>query len=139
MQEGTIRRWLKAEGKRVQQYDLLCEVDTQQLVEEAYRLGDFAGSVTLLIESQEDGVLARRLAPEGATLPVGAPIAVVWEESGGGGGDGDADAGRLAAARRHTPPTKDVYDESQPSVRVLEWQSYLKESSEDPGAKKCMG
>jgi hypothetical protein len=30
----------------------MLQVDTQQLVEEAYRLGDFAGSVTLLIESQ---------------------------------------------------------------------------------------
>jgi hypothetical protein len=34
-------------------------VETSQLVEEAYRMGDFAGSVTLLIESQARARVAR--------------------------------------------------------------------------------
>jgi len=139
-------------------------------VEQAYRLGDFAGSVTLLIESQEDGVLARVLAPEGASLPVGTPIALVYDGatppssaaaapsssppasgSGGGGGGGGEGGGASAMSqpesarqllqrfKAYTAATKDVYDESQPRVRVLEWQSYLKESKEPPGCSKCMG
>lgn len=93
-------------------------------------MGDFAGDVTLLVESQEGGVLARRLAEEGAALPAGRPIALLAEDAAG------ADAARRAGVEA---PTRDVYDASQPSVRVLEWQSYLKESREDPGCKKCMG
>ncbi|GBF93517.1 dihydrolipoyllysine-residue acetyltransferase component 1 of pyruvate dehydrogenase, mitochondrial [Raphidocelis subcapitata] len=138
MGSGRIARWLKREGDYVEQYDLVCEIETEQLVEEAYRIGDFAGSVTLLIESQEEGLLARTLAPEGAALPVGAPIALVAE----GVGEGAAPAARaaaLAAAAAWQVGTSDVYDSSQPAVRVLEWQSYLRDSKEEPGGRKCMG
>jgi pyruvate/2-oxoglutarate dehydrogenase complex dihydrolipoamide acyltransferase (E2) component len=76
-------------------------------------------------------VLARQLAPEGASLRVGAPIAVVCDAdaadappapstSGGGGGGG---AARLREAEGYDPPTTDVYDGAQPAVRVLEWQA----------------
>ncbi|KAI8472736.1 MAG: hypothetical protein J3K34DRAFT_412935 [Monoraphidium minutum] len=130
MQEGTLLRWLKAEGDRVEQYDVLCEVATTQLVEKAYRMGDFEGQVTLLIESQEEGVLARRLAEEGAALPVGAPIAIVSE---------DDSAAAVAAAAAFAPPTSDVYDAAQPRVRVLEWQSFLKaQEGGGGGGGKCM-
>lgn len=157
MQVGTISRWLKSTGDRVRRYDLLCEVETTQLVEEAYRMGDFAGAVTLLIESQEDGILARRLAPEGASLPVGSPIAVLVERESGAQSDGSepdssdcsdssaadgapgAEPSALRRARGYEPPTTDVYDGGQPRVRVLEWQSYLKDSKEPSGCRKCMG
>lgn len=44
---------------QVHAYDVVCEVATHGLVESAYAVGDFAGEVTLLVESQEDGVLTQ--------------------------------------------------------------------------------
>lgn len=106
-------------------------------MEDAYRLGDFAGAVTLLVEGQEDATVARILAPEGAALRVGVPIAVLAERSGD---DGDSDAAAaVKRAQAYKVPTDDVYSASAPKVRVLEWQSYLKASKEDSGGKKCMG
>lgn len=43
MAAGRVARWLVKEGDPVRQYDLLCEVATDSLVEEAYRMDDFAG------------------------------------------------------------------------------------------------
>lgn len=43
----------------MQAYEVVCEVSTRGLVESAYAVGDFAGEVTLLIESQEDGVISQ--------------------------------------------------------------------------------
>lgn len=34
------------------EYDIVMEVDTEELTEEAYKVGKFAGSVTLLVEAQ---------------------------------------------------------------------------------------
>jgi hypothetical protein len=67
--------------------------------------------------------------PEGpAAIPVGAPVATFAET---------AEAAAAAAAPgAPVPPTSDVYDESQPSVNVLPWQSFLKTSSREV---KCMG
>jgi pyruvate/2-oxoglutarate dehydrogenase complex dihydrolipoamide acyltransferase (E2) component len=80
----------------------------------------------MLLESQEDeGVLAAILQPEGAALAVGTPIAVFAPEG--------SDPGAAAAWR---PPSSDVYDDRQPTVGVLEWQSYLKESQKKDGG--CM-
>lgn len=43
MVSGKVKRWLKQEGEQCAMYDLLLEVETETLVEEAYRLDDFAG------------------------------------------------------------------------------------------------
>lgn len=43
MQSGRISAWLKAPGDCVSVYDIVAEVTTDNLVEEAYRLDDFAG------------------------------------------------------------------------------------------------
>ena len=34
------------------EFDVVLEVDTDSLTEEAYRVGDFSGTVTLLVEAQ---------------------------------------------------------------------------------------
>jgi pyruvate/2-oxoglutarate dehydrogenase complex dihydrolipoamide acyltransferase (E2) component len=81
-------------------------------------------------------VLARRLAPEGASLPVGAPIAVFIEP----GGDAGATAEEAAAAAAGAVAGANVYAPTWPAaLRVVEWQSYLKDSKEAPGCSKCMG
>ena len=50
MKSGIISKWLKKPGDEVAIYDVIFEVSTDTLSEEAYKVGDFAGSVTMLVE-----------------------------------------------------------------------------------------
>ena len=50
MQSGKVSKWLKNPGEEIGMYDVVFEVDTETLSEEAYKVGDFAGSVTMLVE-----------------------------------------------------------------------------------------
>ena len=52
------------------EYDVIMTVSTSSLTEDAYKVGNFAGDVELLIEVQEDGVMGPQLVAEGTTLPV---------------------------------------------------------------------
>ncbi len=59
--EGTIVRWLKLPGERVERYDPLVEVLTDK--------------VSMEMPSPVAGVLTEHIAGEGETVPFGAPIA----------------------------------------------------------------
>ena len=61
--EGTIGKWLKQPGDRVERYDPLVEVVTDK--------------VTMEVPSPVAGELLRIIAQEGETVPMGAPIAEV--------------------------------------------------------------
>ncbi len=61
--EGTIVRWLKAEGDEVQVDELLCEVDTDKVSAE--------------LPSPFSGKLKEILIPEGTTIDVGTEIALM--------------------------------------------------------------
>ncbi len=65
MTEGTILRWLKREGDRVERGEPIAEIETDK--------------VNIEIESFESGVLLKLVAQEGQTVPVGQPIAIVGE------------------------------------------------------------
>ncbi|MCY4651825.1 MAG: dihydrolipoamide acetyltransferase family protein [Dehalococcoidia bacterium] len=67
MQEGTVVRWLKAEGSNVELGEPVAEIETDKAVVE--------------FESYASGVLQTILVEEGSTVPVGQPIAVVGEEA----------------------------------------------------------
>src|SRR5438105_6333030 len=73
MEEGTILRWLKADGDHVARGEDLVEIETDK--------------ATMNYPSDQDGVL-RTLAAEGDTLPVGARIAWVGVEEAGAAPDG---------------------------------------------------
>lgn len=85
--------------------------------------------------------MSKILAAEGSSLPVGAPIAILRDaslaeaESSGSGGAGES-AGKLDRC-----PTTDVYDDSQPRVKVLEWQAYRRDAAKGGGSGDggCMG
>jgi pyruvate dehydrogenase E2 component (dihydrolipoamide acetyltransferase) len=64
-EEGTIVRWLKAEGSRVERGEALFEVLTDK--------------ATIEVEAPASGVLLRILVPEGTAAPVATPIAVIGE------------------------------------------------------------
>ena len=50
MSNGKISKWLKQPGDEIAMYDVIFEVDTENLSEDAYKVGDFAGTVTMLVE-----------------------------------------------------------------------------------------
>ena len=64
--EGTVTKWLVKAGDRVSEDQPLCEISTDKVDTE--------------IPSPGSGIIARLLASEGQTLPVGAALAVI--ESG---------------------------------------------------------
>jgi pyruvate dehydrogenase E2 component (dihydrolipoamide acetyltransferase) len=64
MEEGTILRWLKADGEEVARGEELVEIETDK--------------ATMIYESDQAGTLSL-IAAEGDTLPVGQPIARVGE------------------------------------------------------------
>jgi pyruvate dehydrogenase E2 component (dihydrolipoamide acetyltransferase) len=76
MEDGTILRWLKADGDTVRRGEELVEIETDK--------------AAMTYESDQDGVLSR-IAAEGDTLPVGEVIARV-------AADGDVSAAAGAAA-----------------------------------------
>lgn len=65
MKEGTILRWLKQEGDRVERGEPIAEIETDK--------------VNLEIESFASGVILKLVAKEGETVPVGQPIAIIGE------------------------------------------------------------
>src|SRR6266516_876654 len=79
MEEGTIARWLKHPGDKVNKGDILGEIETDK--------------ATMDLESYDAGVLEQILLQEGETVPIGQPIALI------GTGEG------TAAAPNAAPPT----------------------------------
>src|ERR671923_2013371 len=66
MESGTIVRWLKSEGDRVEKGEALYELDTEKVTQE--------------VEADASGVLLKILAGEGEEIQVGKPVAVIGEE-----------------------------------------------------------
>ncbi len=65
MEEGTIVRWNKKEGEKVDSGDLLCEVETDK--------------ATMEYESPSEGTLLKVIVPEGASAKVADTIAIMGE------------------------------------------------------------
>lgn len=66
MTEGTIEKWLKEEGDRVEKGEPLVEILTEK--------------INFQYESPASGILRRILHREGEVVPVAAPIAVIADE-----------------------------------------------------------
>jgi pyruvate dehydrogenase E2 component (dihydrolipoamide acetyltransferase) len=66
MESGTIVRWLKSEGDKVEKGEPLYELDTEKVTQE--------------VEADAGGVLLKILAQEGQEIQVGKAIAVLGEE-----------------------------------------------------------
>ncbi|MGH7904911.1 MAG: lipoyl domain-containing protein, partial [Candidatus Dormibacteraceae bacterium] len=63
MEEGTVLRWIVAEGQPVREGDPLCQVETDK--------------VNMEVESPAAGVLAAIRVPPGGTVPVTSILAYV--------------------------------------------------------------
>src|SRR5215210_6782813 len=97
--EGTIARWLKAEGDEIEKDEPLCEVDTDKVSSELP--SPFAGKVEKLLVS------------EGATVDVGTEIALVAVDEAEEFPDAEAPAREDAAAETPTEEFPAVETEAQ--------------------------
>ncbi|HEX6799958.1 MAG TPA: 2-oxoglutarate dehydrogenase complex dihydrolipoyllysine-residue succinyltransferase [Ktedonobacterales bacterium] len=86
--EATVGRWLKQAGEPVEEGEPLVELETDK--------------VNVEVPASQSGVLERVLQPEGATVGVGAVLAVI----GAGEGAGAAPAKPVAAAISAAPSTQ---------------------------------
>jgi pyruvate dehydrogenase E2 component (dihydrolipoamide acetyltransferase) len=87
MEEGTILTWMKKVGDEVAVGEELVEIETDK--------------ANMAYESDVAGTLTEILAPEGETLPIGAPIAVVGDPDKGPTGQA---AGPVTAGDPPSPP-----------------------------------
>ena len=90
MEEGRVLQWYKQVGDSVEKGELLAEIETDKAVME--------------LESVEEGTLLELLVAEGGAAPLGAPIALVGDESELGK--------QIAVPPQNAPATETV----QPSV-----------------------
>src|SRR5919106_3359728 len=80
--EGTIARWLKAEGDEVEKDEPLCEVDTEKVSAELP--SPFAGKIEKLLIS------------EGTTVDVGTEIALMALDGAGAAADEESSDGEAS-------------------------------------------
>ncbi|HEX6666261.1 MAG TPA: dihydrolipoamide acetyltransferase family protein [Solirubrobacterales bacterium] len=101
MEEGTILSWLKQVGDEVAVGDELVEIETDK--------------ANMAYEADVAGTLTEILAEEGATLPIGTPIARI-----GGDGEGSSEgpssppAGPVAAGDPPPPPVAEASSGAAP-------------------------
>src|SRR5580765_1340314 len=95
MESGTIVKWLKSEGDRVEKGEALYELDTDKVTQE--------------VEADASGVLLK-IAVEGGEVDVGRTIAVIGEEGeevsvaeSAGASAADNGAGQVASASTPAP------------------------------------
>ena len=66
MAEGTLVKWLKAEGEKIEKGDMLADIETDK--------------ATLQVESSASGVVFKHLVEANTTVPIASPIAVITAE-----------------------------------------------------------
>ncbi len=86
MEEGTIIKWLVADGASVSRGDEIAEIETDK--------------ATMTYEADSDGVISF-VASEGETLPIGSVIARLGDGASGAGSDA-----AVAAAEDSPPPVR---------------------------------
>ena len=65
MEEGVLSQWVKHEGDQVRKGDVLAVIETDK--------------AAMDMEAYDEGVLTKILVAEGASVPIGTPIAVIGE------------------------------------------------------------
>ncbi|KAF8584483.1 dihydrolipoamide acetyltransferase [Ramaria rubella] len=101
MTEGGISAWKKSEGDSFSTGEVLLEIETDK--------------ATIDVEAQEDGVLAKIIANDGAkNIPVGAPIAIIGEQ-----GDDLSGAANLAKESFNAEPKKGNPPKDTPPTSAL--------------------
>lgn len=89
MTEGTVEKWFKAEGDRVEKGELLLSVATDKLTND--------------VEADCSGILLKILVPEGTSAACKAPIAYIGEAGEAVGGAPAIPAAKAAPAAEKAP------------------------------------
>ena len=93
MEEGTLAKWLKAEGDEISSGDIIAEIETDK--------------ATMEVEAIDEGILAKILVPEGTEgVAVNAIIAVIAED-GEDASNVEAGSAPAAPAPEAPSPVKD--------------------------------
>jgi pyruvate dehydrogenase E2 component (dihydrolipoamide acetyltransferase) len=121
--EGTVTRWLKQVGDRVEQDEPLVEIATDKVDTE--------------IPSPFAGVLLEISVPEDETAEVGAQLAVIGEESEAGGAGGSGSDGDEGSAEGATPEVRE--EEKQDSGDEPAQSAEPPADQEDAGAQQDSG
>lgn len=101
MTEGTVVKWLKAEGDQISRGDKLAEIETDKTVVE--------------MEAYADGLLRKILLPDGSKVPVGTPLAFI------GNADDelpDSESSSAEEAQLETEPKSEPEPPPQPETAV---------------------
>jgi pyruvate dehydrogenase E1 component beta subunit len=102
MEQGTLARWLKAEGDRIEPGDIIAEIETDK--------------ATMEFEATDEGVLEKILVPAGTEgVAVGAVIALI---AGEGQASAPAEAGARAAHPSPPPAAKSAPAADKPAPRA---------------------
>ena len=112
MAEGTLVRWVKAEGDSVQKGDVIAEIETDK--------------ATVEVESSDSGIMFRHLVEEETTLPVNAPIAVIAEE---GEEPSQDEINAMVKEAGGEPTGKKAEKEEEP----IEKEKKIEEETAEPG------
>ena len=104
MREGTVVRWLKREGDPVQVDEDLVEVE--------------AAKTTQAVTTPRAGVLLRVLVPEGETVPVRTPLAIVGAPSEAAADQPSAEYAAASSPEASRPPAKVAEERRVPVTPV---------------------
>ncbi len=125
MEEGSLTRWLKAEGDTVAAGDILAEIETDK--------------ATMEFEAVDEGTLARILVPDGTDdVKVGTAIAVLAEE-GEDVAEAAASGGQEAPAASGGGEVKAATLEEEPSTDPTDPNKQGDEGAGDPQAERTRG
>ena len=97
MSEGTVGRWLKQPGDKIEKGDIVAEIETDK--------------ATMELEAFESGTLQQILVPEGQTVPIGTPIGMIGN---GAAPAAPAPAPAAPAAAPAAAPTEEGSSEATP-------------------------
>ena len=114
--EGTIERWLVAEGDTVAQYDPLFEVVTDKVNAE--------------VPAEVAGTISKILVPDGETVAVGTPVAEIDADGAGAA----AEAPAAEAPVTDAPAAEAPAQEAQPETQADAGPAAVPQQEEAPAA-----
>lgn len=119
MAEGTLVKWVKAEGEKIEKGETLAEIETDK--------------ATVQVESSASGIIFKQLIEAHTTVPIGSPIAVIADEG---------EAVNLNELLAETTPTAAVEKTAIPAAQPQESEpkkqdSELRNQSESSGFIKA--
>jgi pyruvate dehydrogenase E2 component (dihydrolipoamide acetyltransferase) len=117
--EGTISKWLKKEGENVGEDELLVEISTDKVDSE--------------VPSTTGGVLQKILVPEGETVSVGTPIAVIGDEASGSDRESSSGEEDTSQSGKLQVPPSEGSDEQPPPQQ--DTSGSQRDSSAEPAAE----